>query len=157
MENSYKIRLATPEDAPVLAQMRRKMFLSMGKPENERMQQVIEAFVPWVAEAIQGGRYLGWIVETPERKPIANAGLMLLDWPPNTRDLGLVRGYVLNVWTDEEHRRKGLARGLMETIMAEARRREIRVLALHASDEGKELYEKLGFRVSREMMFVEPE
>jgi ribosomal protein S18 acetylase RimI-like enzyme len=157
MENTYTTRVATPGDAPVLAEMRRQMFLAMGKPANERMERVIEAFKPWVADAIRRGRYIGWLVETPEHEPISNAGLMLLDWPPSTRDLGLIRGYVLNVWTHPEHRRKGIARRLMEIVMAEAQKRSIRVLALHASDEGKELYERLGFRASREMMFVQPE
>ncbi len=157
MESCYRTRFATPDDAPVLAGMRRRMFISMGKPDDERMQLVVAAFIEWVADAIRRGIYIGWVVETKEQEPIANAGLLLLEWPPNLRDLGVIRGYILNVWTNPEHRRKGIARGLMEIVMSEARRRRIRVLALHASDEGRQIYEKLGFRTSREMMFVEPE
>lgn len=157
MEVFYKARFATPTDARLLAEMRRRMFISMGKPDDERMRRVVEAFTEWVADAIRRGIYVGWVVETAEHEPVANAGLLLLEWPPNLRDLGVVRGYILNVWTNPEHRRKGIARGLMETVMAEARQRKIRVLALHASDEGKQVYEKVGFRASREMMFVEPE
>jgi GNAT superfamily N-acetyltransferase len=157
MDKAYTTRLATPDDAPVLAEMRRRMFVSMGKPNDERMKRVVEAFTLWVADAIRRDIYVGCLVETATRQPIANAGLLLLEWPPNLRDLGLVRGYILNVWTEPEHRRKGIARGLMETVMAEARRRRIRVLTLHASDQGRQVYEKLGFRTSREMMFVEPE
>jgi ribosomal protein S18 acetylase RimI-like enzyme len=156
MDSSYSTRFAIPEDARTLAEMRRRMFISMGKPNDERMQRVMEAFTDWVTGAIRRGTYVGWVVETAEREPVANAGLLLLEWPPNLRDLGSVRGYILNVWTNPEHRRKGIARGLMETVMGEASNRMIRVLALHASDEGKQIYEKLGFRASREMMFVEP-
>jgi ribosomal protein S18 acetylase RimI-like enzyme len=157
MEPPHTNRLATPDDAPVLAEMRRRMFLSMGKPDDQRMQRVVEAFTVWVADAIRRGIYIGWVVETAAHVPVANAGMLLMEWPPNLRDLGPVRGYILNVWTEPEHRRKGIARGLMETVMAEARRREIRVMTLHASDEGKQVYEKLGFRRTREMMFVEPD
>ena len=157
MHHSYTTRLATPEDAPVLAEMRRRMFLDMGKPDNERMQQVKQAFATWAADAIRRGIYIGWLVETADRQPVSNTGLFLMEWPPHLRDFGLIRGYILNVWTHPEHRRKGIARGLMMTVMDESRRRNIRVLALHASDEGKKLYEKLGFRTTREMMFVEPE
>ena len=157
MDSSYRTRLATPDDAPVLAQMRRLMFVAMGRPDDERMRQMVKAFTLWVADAIRREVYIGWVVETAEREPIANAGLFLLEWPPHLRDVGVVRGYILNVWTNPEHRRKGIARGLMDTVMAEARRRNIRVLTLHASDEGRQVYEKLGFRMSREMMFVEPE
>jgi ribosomal protein S18 acetylase RimI-like enzyme len=157
MDGAYKSRLATPDDARVIAEMRRRMFVAMGKPDDERMRQMVDAFALWVADAIRRGVYIGWVVETDNPEPIANAGLFLMEWPPHVRDVGVVRGYILNVWTDPEHRRKGIARDLMATIMAEARRRNIRVLTLHASDEGKQVYEKLGFRVSREMMFVESE
>lgn len=157
MELGYRTRLATPDDSCTLAEMRRQMFISMGKADDERMQTVLHAFTEWVADAIRRGIYIGWLVETAKSEPIANAGLLLLEWPPNLRDLGLVRGYILNVWTSPDHRRKGIARALMQTVMAEARARKIHVLALHASDEGKQVYEQLGFRTSREMMFVEPE
>ncbi len=137
--------------------MRRRMFLAMGKSDGDRMQEMVRAFAAWVADAIRRGVYVGWIVETWEREPVANAGLFLLEWPPHLRDVGGMRGYILNVWTNDDHRRKGIARRLMETVLSEARRRNIRVLTLHASDEGRQLYEKLGFRQSREMMFVETE
>lgn len=157
MNGCYRTRLATPDDASVLAEMRRLMFVAMGRPDDERMRQMAEAFSLWVADAIRRGVYIGWVVEAAEGASIANAGLFLLEWPPHLRDVGVVRGYILNVWTDPEHRRRGIARDLMATVMSEARRRDIRVLTLHASDEGRQVYEKLGFRVSREMMFVEPE
>ncbi len=157
MTSDYNIRLATPDDAPALAEMRRRMFLDIGKADDERIRRVIEAFVPWVSDAIRRERYVGWVVSAPGGEIVSNAGLMLIDWPPNTRDLNPIRGYVLNVWTHPDHRRRGLARRLMDVVMAEARRRQIRVLALHASDQGRQMYEKLGFQQSREMMYVEPE
>ena len=155
MPADYRTRLATPDDASLLSEMRRLMFTGMGKPDDDRMQQVVEAFIPWVADAIRREIYIGWIVDTSAGTPVANAGLLLIDWPPNSRDLNPVRGYVMNVWTHPEHRRKGIARHLMEVVMTEANRRSIRVLALHASDEGKILYDQLGFRDNREMLFVD--
>jgi hypothetical protein len=40
--------------------------------------------------------------------------------------------------------------------MAEAKRRGIGVIALHASKKGQSVYERLGFKASNEMLFVEP-
>jgi hypothetical protein len=40
--------------------------------------------------------------------------------------------------------------------MAEARRRGIRVVALHSSQAGRAIYERLGFRATNEMMHTEP-
>ncbi len=157
MASDYRIRIATSNDATVLAEMRRQMFLDMGKPDDDRLRRVVQAFIDWVADASRAGRYLSWLVEAESGVPIANAGLLLIEWPPNSRDLTPLRGYVMNVWTHPEHRRRGIARKLMDIVMAEARQRRIRVLALHASDTGRQLYEQLGFRQSREMLYVEPE
>jgi ribosomal protein S18 acetylase RimI-like enzyme len=65
------------------------------------------------------------------------------------------RGYVLNVFVEPEYRRRGLAQALMSECMDEARRRGIRVVALHASKKGQPVYEKLGFTTSNEMLFVD--
>ncbi len=157
MSEGYTIRLATPDEAPILAEMRRRMFLDMGKPDNENIRKVVQAFVPWISEAIRNGRYIGWIASAPNGDIVANTGMLLIEWPPNTRDLNPLRGYIMNVWTHPDHRRRGLARSLMETVLAEARLRQIKVTALHASDQGRVLYEQLGYRQSREMIRVEEE
>jgi ribosomal protein S18 acetylase RimI-like enzyme len=154
MARGYTIRLATPEEAPILAEMRRRMFLDLGKPDDDRIRKIVQAFVPWVADAIRNGRYIAWLVEAENGDLVANAGMLLLEWPPNTRDLNPVRGYIMNVWTHPDYRRRGLARRLMETALAEARRRNIKVNALHASDEGRKLYEQLGYKKSSEMIRV---
>ncbi len=156
MVDGYRMRPATQDDATYLAEARRKMFVEMGKPNNETMQAVVDTFVSWVREKMAQGLFLGWVIET-ESAAAASGGILLIDWPPNRADLGPYRAYLLNVYTQPGHRRRGLARWLVEAALAEARRRNIRVMALHASDEGKSLYEKLGFRTTREMMRVEEE
>lgn len=155
MFDGYTIRLATPEEAPILAEMRRRMFLDMGKPDDERLRRVVQAFVAWVFEAMCHGRYLAWVAKASNGDIVANAGMLLLEWPPNTRDLNFVRGYIMNVWTHPDHRCRGLARRLMDSALAEAQHRQIKVTALHASDQGRTLYEQLGYRQSREMIRVD--
>ena len=51
------------------------------------------------------------------------------------------------VLTRPEYRRQGLAKRLMEDSIASAERRGIRTLKLDATDEGRPLYEELGFVV----------
>jgi GNAT superfamily N-acetyltransferase len=53
------------------------------------------------------------------------------------------------VLTRPEYRRKGLARQLMEDVIAIARRRGVRTLKLDATDEGCPLYKSLGFIVEK--------
>jgi GNAT superfamily N-acetyltransferase len=58
---------------------------------------------------------------------------------------------ILNVFTEPEWRRRGVAKLLLEEIIAWAREKRLDRLVLHASDEGQALYEGLGFKPSNEM------
>lgn len=130
------------------------MFAAMGKYDEASLEVVRRASEPWTARMIEAGRYMGWIT-WDEESAIASAGMLLLDWPPHPFDPAAeARGYVLNVFVEPEYRRRGLARALIELCMAEARRRHIRVVSLHASNEGRPLYESMGFRSTNEMMFT---
>ena len=72
---------------------------------------------------ISQDKYLGWIFLN-DQKPIASAGLMIMDWPPHPLDPdGESRAYILNVFVEPDFRRRGLARELLRLCLAEARRR----------------------------------
>ncbi len=102
------------------------------------------------------GKYLGWIL-LDDQRPIASAGLLILDWPPHPLDpTGEYRAYLLNVFVEPQYRRGGLARELVALCLAEAGRRKLRVISLHASKEGRPLYESLGFRSTNEMLLTDP-
>jgi len=132
------------------------MFLAMGYSNDTKFETMIRNFQRWVARLIGDCKYLGLITEVDGR-PVASAGLLILDWPPHLLDpAGERRGYVLNVFVESEYRRRGLASSLIERCLAEARRRSIRVVALHASDAARHVYEAFGFRESNEMRYVEP-
>ena len=82
---------------------------------------------------------------------------MLLDWAPHPLDpRSTQRGYLLNVYVEPDYRRKKLASQLIEHALAEARRRKIRVVALHSTEAARGLYESNGFRRTNEMFSVEP-
>jgi len=55
------------------------------------------------------------------------------------------------VYTEAECRKRGIARQVMQTILAWIKERGLRAVNLHASAEGRGLYEKLGFEATNEM------
>jgi ribosomal protein S18 acetylase RimI-like enzyme len=151
-----KTRLAVAADAPLITRHRRRMFVDAGRRDDPVLQIMSEAHEPWVARAIAEGRYLGWLTED-DGKVVAGAGLLLLEWPPHPLDpRSTVRGYLCNVYVEPSHRRQRLASHLIEMALAEARRRYIRVVALHSTEEARRLYEANGFRTTNEMFYVEP-
>ena len=61
---------------------------------------------------------------------------------------------MLNVYVDAEFRRRGIARKVMETILEWCRGEGLAAVFLHASDEGRRLYESMGFQVGNEMKLL---
>jgi ribosomal protein S18 acetylase RimI-like enzyme len=132
------------------------MFTAMGRTQDSILDAMSRNFEPWVAEKLSEGKYLGWVTQDGDR-PVASAGILVLDWPPHPLDpAGVYRGYVLNVYVDPEYRNRGLAHALVDLCLAEAHRRNIRVVALHSSDAARPIYETFGFRATNEMFYVEP-
>ncbi|MGA7245681.1 MAG: GNAT family N-acetyltransferase [Terracidiphilus sp.] len=148
-------RRATVEDAALITRHRRAMFADAGSAPEPVLEEMGQNFEPWVKRMLADNKYVGWIIRDGDRA-IASAGLLVLDWAPHYLDpAGEQRGYVLNVFVEPEYRRRGLAQALMSECMDEARRRGIRVVALHASQKGQPVYEKLGFTTSNEMLYVD--
>jgi GNAT superfamily N-acetyltransferase len=150
-------RVATGDDAKVITHHRRQMFADAGNPDTALLDVISENFEPWVTERLLDGRYLGWLTLDGDRA-VAGLGMLLLDWPPHLLDpWHAQRGYLMNMYVEPDYRRKRLASHLMDLALAEARRREIRVVALHATEEGRTVYENKGFTATNEMFHLEPE
>jgi GNAT superfamily N-acetyltransferase len=156
----YRIRRATAADAGVLAHHRAEMFRDMGALPDGLHDTLVEAARAYFTQAIADGRYVGWVAELddPSREIVAGAGLQLrelLPRPDGARQR-LVRGpqaLVLNVYTERAWRRGGVADALMRELLQWCRGNGIESVVLHASDEGRPLYEKLGFTPTNEMRY----
>ena len=109
------------------------------------------AFRPWLAGKMETGEYLPWFAVGANESIAAGLGLWLMNWPPHMIGPGALRGNILNVYTEPHARRLGLARRLMETALAWCRTKGIRAVILHSSEDGRRLYESLGFKSTNEM------
>ena len=150
-EQSFSIRRATVADVPTITAHRRRMFEDMGRGTPSQLDAMDAKFTPWVSNKIACGEYLAWFFVNERDEVVAGAGLILLDQTPSPFDLSEKRGYILNVYVDRDYRRRSLARRLMLTILDYCREQDIRVTELHASDQGRPLYESLGFKPTNEM------
>jgi GNAT superfamily N-acetyltransferase len=109
------------------------------------------AFEQWLSPRLEDGSYFGWMLEDAG-VVIAGLGMMVIDWPPHpSHPADHRRAYILNVFAEPEHRRKGLAKRLM--ALAEARARELGICyaILHSTRQGRPLYESLGWGPTSEM------
>jgi len=127
------------------------MFFEMGYRDQAVLDAMTAAFDPWLLGKMESGEYLEWFAVAVDGSVAAGLGLWLMDWPPHMVGPGSRRGNILNVYTNPDCRRQGLARRLMEVALDWCRVNGIRAVILHSSNEGRPLYEKLGFRPTNEM------
>ena len=153
MAADYVIRAAVASDAGTIVAHRRAMFSEMGYRDEETLDKMCAAFRPWLAAKMQTGEYLAWFAQGADGSIAAGLGLWLMDWPPHMIDPVPRRGNILNVYTEPHSRRLGLAGRLMETALAWCRDNGVRAVILHASADGRPLYESLGFKSTNEMRF----
>ena len=142
---------ATAADAPIITGHRRKMFEDIGHTDRAALDAMDAGFEQWVREKLASGEYVGWFLMDDAERVIAGAGLWVSDWAPGPTDASNRRGVIYNVYTGPAYRRKGLARRLMQIILDYCCANEIRTIILHASDEGRALYESMGFVQTNEM------
>ena len=152
MPDDYQVRPATLADTDVLVRHRVGMFTDMGVPMDVAALEI--AFRAWLAEMMPAGTYRAWLVETGGGHVVGGGGITVLPWPPGPRYPGDRLAFVYNVYTDAAHRRRGLARLVMDTIHAWCRDEGVTSIALNASKDGRSLYESMGYVESpNPMMF----
>jgi GNAT superfamily N-acetyltransferase len=141
------------------------MFRDMGQATPEVYAALMSETESRLREALASGEYVGWLALSPGGDTaIGGAGAqrrLALPHPQRLDDgsVGIARGrhaIVLNVYTDEAWRRRGVAEALMRAVIRWAREEHLDRLVLHASDQGRPLYERLGFTATNEMRFQGP-
>jgi len=163
MSHAFNIRLATRADLDVISDHRARMFSDMG----ELPADLFEAFRAQSKDTLHGmferNQYIGWLATSPDDpdKIVAGAGVALRDVAPHPQpnsagkfDIASGRQAIIqNVYTEPDWRRRGIGTLLMKEIIAWSQKTGIDSLVLHASNEGRPLYEKLGFVPTTEMRF----
>ena len=150
LPEGFTIRPASTADLETLVEHRRAMFLDMGYNDEAAMLIMSEKFRVWLLEHMNAGDYLAWLASAEDGTIAAGTGLWLMDWPPHMIGRGR-RGNILNVYTQANFRRSGLARALMQTAMDWCKQNGIDTIILHASPSGRSLYESMGFSATNEM------
>ncbi|MBA3543493.1 MAG: GNAT family N-acetyltransferase [Chthoniobacterales bacterium] len=158
---TFHIRLATAADAGLIARHRARMFQDMGQVPPHLFDEFLTACEQRLSAMFETNEYVGWLASSADQPNdvIAGAGVQLRMVPPHPlgnpeSGFRMAEGrqaIIINVFTEPEWRRRGAAKLLLEEIIAWARVERLDSLVLHASEEGRALYEQLDFKASREM------
>ena len=144
------IRQATQNDIPEILRHRRAMYESMDYNDAAALSAMLSTSEPYLTAALANGSFRSWLAFEGTR--ITGGGAVLINpWPSHPYDLECRRATILNVYVYPDFRRKGIARRLMETMIDWCRKEGFAAIYLHASKDGRPLYEELGFEPTTEM------
>lgn len=85
------------------------------------------------------------IDEENENKIIGCATLSYIYIMPTFSHPSGKRGHLMNVYTNENYRRQGIAQKMINMLLEEAKKRKLTEISLDATEMGKPLYKKIGF------------
>jgi GNAT superfamily N-acetyltransferase len=145
------IRQATISDIPDLVRLRRVMLESMGFDNPAQLTAADAAAAVYFARAIPVKEFYGWLAVTSTGMAVGSGGVVIDLHPPGPSNLSGQIGYIMNLVTIPSHRRRGIARRIMQTMLEWLAERNVHRVTLHATEEGRPLYEEFGFVDSNEM------
>ena len=147
------IRDATVADLTTIMRHRRGMFYDMGFCDKAALDVMEATSAPFIKSGLEEGSYRAWLGEV-KGAVVAGGGLVIVGYPSTPQDPNPRRAWILNIYTEPEHRRRGYAKAIVETIVGWCRTQEFASVSLHASDAGRYLYEVLGFTPTNEMRLL---
>lgn len=102
------------------------------------------AYAAWVRPRIEAGRYVGWLA-VANGEVLGGAGAVLLNWGPTRANPGGQMARIVNVFTAEAQRGRGVARELLQAVMGQCEGLGVREFNLGATEPARGLYAALGF------------
>ena len=160
MHDIFRIRRATVQDVEIIAWHRARMFQDMGEVSDDGFEILRTKARLRLKEWLESGDYIGWLAapaDNPE-SVVGGAGVQLQPILPRPLDASTIgegrQGTIGNVFTEPQWRRRGIAGRLVKEIIAWSKNEGLDRLLLHASDDGRSVYERLGFIAGNEMRFV---
>jgi GNAT superfamily N-acetyltransferase len=147
----FELSIAKVEDTDILVKYRLGMFNAMHPDLTKEIQSSEEQTREWIREKLSDGSLVGFIVRTEDGQAAGSGCLWLKKEQPNPTHTRLEAPYLLSMFTEKPFRRKGVARLIVKTAIAWSREHGYDRITLHATDDGKPMYEEFGFEPTNEM------
>jgi len=139
-------RKAVLSDAEKLAEIRSNLLIELNHILSEADRIVVEQMtLKYFKKAFCDNTFVSWIALDDE-EIIATSGLSFSIVPPLLQIPDGKVAYIMNMVTFPNYRNRGIGTELLKRIVEEAKQLGYKKITLNASEMGKPLYEKYGFR-----------
>lgn len=139
-------RRADVNDIEILVDLRARFLNELyNHPDDDKTKILKRSLQGYFSEAIPPNDFVAWVAEY-NGTIIGTGGMVVWRMPSRYGGLESGRlGYVLNLYTIPEARRRGIGARLLNELIEEARSLGLKYLHLHSSEDGMSLYRTAGF------------
>jgi ribosomal protein S18 acetylase RimI-like enzyme len=145
-ENKITYRRANMADLDTLVDLRIRFLNDFFKRSDGEDTAVLRGnLASYFSRAVKEETFIAWLAESGE-EVVATSGMVIWWSPPKYggSETG-EKGYILNMYTVPEFRRKGIATRLLQELLKDAKERGLTYVHLHATMNGLQIYRKAGF------------
>jgi len=150
------LREASANDISVMAVHHRKMFAEIWERNGEylealKAEEVEKAYIKKLETEMASGICKAWVIED-KGEIVSSGAITLISLVPNPSDLSCRVAYLHSMYTEKTHRNKKYAQRIIYNVIEDCKSKGIRRILLNASEEGKPVYQKIGFRSAPDAM-----
>ena len=146
----YKI--ATLNDVELLTRSRIEVLRAANKLDlSVDMSEVEAASRKYYEKALADGSHLAILVMDGDSF-IGAGGVSFYEVMPTYHNPSGKKAYIMNMYTNPNYRRQGIAFKTLDMLVQACKSRGITQISLEATDMGRPLYEKYGFKIMESEM-----
>lgn len=144
-DSIFEYKKATIEDIDELVRTRLVVLRAANKLSDDvdmsKVEQESFAYYKW---ALETGEHIAYLVYDNETF-IGAGAVSFYQVMPTYHNPSGKKAYIMNMYTNPEYRRQGIAFYTLDLLVKDARAKGVSQIALEATDMGLPLYEKYGF------------
>ncbi|MDM8550454.1 GNAT family N-acetyltransferase [Desulfobacterales bacterium HSG2] len=155
-KTGFTIQEAGFEDIPILVRHHRLMFEEIWTLKGldydiSKLEEMDNAYAKKLQKQLTNNTSKAWFIEDIS-KIIASGAVSIISMVPVPDDPSDRVAYLHSIYTERGYRNRGFARRIAETAIHYCKSQGIRRMILNASDAGRPVYEKTGFRAADNVM-----
>ncbi len=127
------------------------MMEAIWHPADAVLDALDRQYRRWMRTRMTSRRFVAFLVEEPGGRIAASGAVWLMPLPPRPLAMGLLAPYLMSMYTEPESRGKGYATLVVQAAIRWSKSHGYKALYLHASPDGRSIYERAGFQPTPEM------